>query len=111
MDQLRRRWPVSQVTVVLGAMARTGVLSPLANWDINNTGEVPGLILSRLLKEEYLRELWTTVICLNNNQRGNHLGNPRSEAFLMTSLAIMDYLQEICPRRSYQKVFTDGNGD
>ena len=117
-DQILMRWPVSQIAVILGSLARQGLISPLPNWDIQNTSDVPGIILDRLKDEAYLRELWLTIVMMRTNRRGNHLGNPRVEIAMATGLAIMDYVSEICPRLTYQGVLdereervVDGPGD
>jgi len=112
--QLMTRWPTSNVSVMLGHMARTGLISRLPEWDIMNAGELPRLILDRLKDEAYQRELWVTIVLMRSNRTGCHLGNPRVEAQMATGLAIMDYIHEICPRLAYDDLLVrrahDGSG-
>ena len=117
-DLILTRWPTSRIAVILGSLARQGLISRLPDWDIENTSDVPGVILDRLKDKAYLRELWLTIVMMRNNRRGNHLGNPQVEVAMATGLAIMDYVSEICPRLTYQGVLDerqervdDGPGD
>lgn len=103
-DQIMTRWPTSSVAVVFGGLARQGIISSLPDWDIQNAGDLSGIILDRLKDEAYLRELWIVIVMMRNNRRGNRLGNPRVEATMVTGLAIMDYISEVCPRLTYEGV-------
>jgi len=87
--------------MVIGLLSRSGVVSQLPDWDIDNTGAVTEIILNRLQNEAYLRSLWTVICLMKTSPRGNHLGNPMTEASMATGLAVMDFVNERCPRPSY----------
>jgi len=100
-DQIRRRWPKNNVAQVIGQLSRSGVVSQLPDWDIDNAGAVTEIILNRLQNEAYLRSLWNVVCLMKTSKRGNHLGNPMVEATMATGLAVMDFVNERCPRPNY----------
>lgn len=99
-----RRWPKGNVGGVMGAMDRSGLIATLHDWDITNTGDVLDIIRGRLRNEVYLRQLWSQVVFMKHKGRSGAIGNPMREAQMVTGLAVMDYLNEICPRLTYSDV-------